>query len=148
MFLHVFNTWLIANLLQPLFIIFFSFLFLLDPDPYAASMFEWNATLLVCLFLLSILVSIPFLLLASFLFKLIAKMEYTQTARFVCWLFTAVVGIFSIFLALALFFDNVNFKAFILGFPAMSATGITILLRYRQFIKITSPEITDYETDS
>lgn len=147
MFLHVLNTWFIANLLQPLFVILFSFLFLLYPDPYTMPGFTWNSTLLVCLFLVSIIGSLPLLLVTAILFQLIARMEYTQTARFVCWLFTVVGGIFIIFLILAFLFNTVNFQTLAFGFPAMSAACVAILLRYRQFIKIISPEKIVYETD-
>lgn len=146
MFLHVFNTWLIANLLHPLLVFLFSVLFFFD----GASVPVFNGEMIeIMLYVLafSLLLSLPCLLVATLCFCHIADMKYTVTSRFVCWLFAATGSVFFCLWGLILLFDIAAFQTIIYALPAIAATGIAVLIRYRQFVKIISPEIIEYETD-
>ena len=127
MFVHTFNTWLVANLIHPvIFIIYFLWLNDTGGNDWAAAIFFIG--------IFSFFLSIPSLLIAWFFQYVITNTNFSSWEKFVAWIMSVVVAIFLNFASLKLLFDVVTWSEIeeILP-PSVMAAVLSILIRHKQF---------------
>lgn len=143
MFLHIFYTWIIANLLHPVFI--FLGIYLTDGDPI------FTGELLQLLFLAlmySLLFSIPSLFIGWLCLYLISITPFNNDAKFLIWLFVAPLLVFIEILVILLLEGNIDVTELKFALPGMAAVALTVLSRYVQFQNLNSiSETNKHETN-
>jgi len=143
MFLHTFYTWIIANLLHPVFIFFA--VYLIDGYPF------FGTSVLEIFFLVtlySLTFSIPCLLIGWLCFYLVSTTPLTVEAKFLTWLIAAPVLVFLEIFIILLIIGQIDAELLLYSMPGMAATGIAILVRYRQFKNFFNVnKTTNHETD-
>ena len=130
-FLHVFNTWLLAN---PLHVLLIFFYYYVQNDDLVISD-RHDLLLLIYFILITFLLSLPGLLISFGALVIIQKLDLTWVAKFLLWLgicgaIVCVVGILSLIV-----FTNeqprIEYLYFL--FPAVAAICLSGLIRTRQF---------------
>lgn len=133
MLLHTCYTWLVANLLHPLFIFCMmemtnrSVIIFLDEDIF------W---LFINCLIFSIGYSLPYLLAGWVCLSLVSRVNFTINTRFWIWVVAATqLAVLELVLILAL---GKTMEPQILFFvlPGAAAACTAVLIRYRQFIKL------------
>lgn len=126
--MHVFNTWLLANVLHP----FMAFLL--------AGVFE-NATLnymslyfMIMIFIFSFVFSLPCLLAAQVIFQLLKCLPASIWMKFFIWLFFLTSFPLGL-LVISNRFGAEEFIRFIDGIPATVSVFIIILSRFKPFLQ-------------
>src|SRR4051812_8549037 len=129
MFLNVFYSWLIAQVLHP--ILFMVSLWLFD------GRFFINAEYVFYFLLISILVSLPGLLSGWLCMGRIVAAHYTISAKFFIWLATAAMLVILTLWIVILFFDGGLQPEFLLAaIPGILSIWIASIIRLRQFYKL------------
>ena len=144
MFLHTFYTWILSNLLH--YILFIIILIITEgnPDIFDSSLFI-SAVIFFCL---SVIISLPCLLLGWLCLNLINASPYSGGIKFLLWLVTGPSLVFFEFLFILVLTNQIENEDFLVILPAMTAAGMSILIRYRQFEKLNyTPKIDDHETN-
>jgi hypothetical protein len=124
-FNHVFNTWLLAQLLHPA--IFFAYFSIVLNDPIAPGA-------LISLFVGSFIIASPSLLISFLLLRLISDKKIAAGLSFGLWFFITAISIgLNIFLFVSLFGGHISDLP--LGFimPAFLAAFLSILIRMPLF---------------
>jgi hypothetical protein len=132
MLLHAFYTWLVANLLYPLFL--FCFTIITDGQ----SGFLFNTELIwvfVAMLMVSIPCSVPCLLAGWACLGLISHARLTVRARFWIWFTAAQLTVAGFILLLALY-KGLQPETLLLTIPGALAVCLAVLIRYRQFRKL------------
>jgi hypothetical protein len=143
MFLHIFYTWLLANLLHPV-MFFLAALIMREAPGFDQNLFE----IVLLLLAYSLCLSAPCLLLGWLCLYLIICSPYSGDARFVLWLVSAVLLIVLEFLFILLAGDILDLEFLLYSLPGVAAVGTSILIRYRQFKKLIHiPKINNHETN-
>lgn len=143
MFLHTFYTWIIANLLHPVFI-FFAVYFIDGHFIFGTNFFEFFFLAI----LYSFAFSIPCLLIGWLCFYLVSTTPLTLEAKFLTWLIAAPVLVFLEMFIILLIIGQIDTELLLYSMPGMAATGIAILVRYRQFQNFFNVnKTTNHETD-
>ena len=132
---HVFNTWVLANLLHP-------FIFLIGGWIAEGAVFNlfggFGAALLAGI--LVMMVSFPSLLASWIIFPLICKLPYPTIGKFGCWLFiaTGLPYLNAMLLLLMLGDPEVNFfiTSLTISALAMLSVAITICIRVKKFFQL------------
>lgn len=132
MFRHTFNTWLVANLLQPLFILLAAGFFN-DGIPVS-----FGDIIIMAGYILiwSLLLSSPCLLIGWGCLFIITHMPSSLLTRFVIWWFTACLLAVLEFLIMAGFGGDVSSEIVIYGFASVMAVFVTVVFRFSQFSKL------------
>ena len=144
MFLHTFYTWLLSNLLHPVLFI----LLLIITENNTDILNSGFVTAIVTFFAVSLVISLPCLLLGWLCLYLITNSPYSAGTKFMVWLTTGPSLVFFEFLFILLFMDLIETEIFLFSFPGIAAIGISILIRFRQFEKLTyTPKIENHETN-
>ena len=126
-FVHTFNTWFVALLLQP--VVFIIYFLLVN----AAAGTEWGAGV-VFIFVFSFFASVPSLLIAWLLLHAIVNTGFSPSEKLIAWITSVVVAIFLNFavLNLLLGFEIGNEINELIPSPIIAAV-LSILIRHRQF---------------
>lgn len=125
--LHTFSTWLVANLIHPVMMIFAS---LIMPEDFFNLHEEGGFIVLITFVLL--LVSLPCLLAGWLCLMIIVPAPHSLQLRFLVWMVTAPCIIVSQGLLMMLII-GAGSKVLIAFIPAMMAVILSVLIRYRQF---------------
>lgn len=138
-FSHVGNTWLLAQLLNPLVFLGFYF-FALHQTP--------DVGLLASLLLASALFSLPSLFLSFLLLHVISATGLSLRANFLIWLMLVLVCILLNLSLLALLVGDMNFviERWVFFLPSLIAAVFSILIRYKNFAQFITTQIKNYET--
>jgi hypothetical protein len=128
MFLHIFYTWIIANLLHPVFMMLGIFI-LNESTASDSEFFEIYLLIVFC----SFIVSVPCLLFSWFSLYLISNTPYTTDAKYLVWLVTVSLTVFLEVFVILLIVDDVNSTTLLFSVPGVAATIVAIMLRYWQF---------------
>jgi hypothetical protein len=145
MFNYTFNTWLLSNLLHPIFFITFGIIKAGFPGLSNTEIF----TLTGYVFLISLFISIPCLFLGWFSVKLvISSTAISDDLKFIIWLFLAPFLAFVEFLILLIILDLLESDLLLYSLPGTLAAAFSILIRYPQFNKIIyTSQIDNHETN-
>lgn len=143
MFLHTFYTWILANMLHP--VMFFLATFVMgEASGFNQNLFE---SYFLCL-VYSFFISIPCLFLGWLSLFIILVTPNPDDAKFVLWLVTAPVLIIFEFLVILILLDSMELKVLLFSLPGIVATGVSVLVRYQQFRKLShTPKIENHETN-
>jgi hypothetical protein len=128
--MHVFNTWLIANLLHPVMVIVCGVF---------GGYWGWGDELMYGifhLFIYSVVFSLPCLAVALGILSLIKRAPLEAITKFFVWLFLcASLPAISFIIIMTLFLkDSLLIGGLIFILPATLAVFITILLRFKPFL--------------
>jgi len=123
--LHVTNTWVLAQLMHPVF--FFHFIFLLDGEPSMVPLVK----VLVC----SLLFSLPAWWLCLFSFRPLQLLRVPLVSRLLLWKGIATAGIVVSLLLVCILLNCMHLflQALFFSIPAIIAAWCAILVRFRQF---------------
>jgi hypothetical protein len=144
MFLHTFYTWLLSNLLHPVLFVILSIITQNYPGIFNPHFFIDAVTF----FAWSLVISLPCLLLGVLCLYLIINSPYSAGTKFMLWLATGPSLVFLEFLFILLVMNLVEIEILLFSFPGIAAVGISILIRYWQFEKLSySPKIDNHETN-
>lgn len=136
LFLYTFYTWLLANLLHPLFF-FFLLLALGDhAQPY------WNEGAIWLLFIFIIVCmacSLPCLIAGWLCMYVIRHTTYLPYAKFLVWLVAAPLLVFFEFLFIGVIADEMEAIILLLMLPSIAAVITAIVIRYSAFAKSICP---------
>jgi len=132
-FLHTLYTWLMANLLNPLFFLFFILL------TEGASLDEPLTR--IFLYSLFSVVSLPCLAVGWICLSVIRYAEYLPSAKFLLWLVTAPLLIFFEFLLISFMLNEKMEEIFLFMLPSLAAVVLAIIIRYHAFKKTICPAI-------
>lgn len=129
--MHVFNTWLIANLLHPVVMVVCGVLF---------RHWEWHDLALESLFLLfmySLVFSLPCLLVAAGIMWLLKRAALQPEAKFAVWLFlcSTLPAACFIFIISILFKDWLSLSELDFIVPAIFSVFLTIVIRVKPFLQ-------------
>ncbi len=131
MYLYIFITWLLANLIHPVTFYFFM--------SNGRNLLGGNfAGLYFFIFLYSLFISSIGLLLSFLAINIISKLPFSNEGKFICWLVTAPL---LIVVNLWLFFvlmgegGSIELSNYELAVPATIALAVIILIRYKYFYK-------------
>jgi len=146
MFLYTFNTWLIANLLHPLMFMAFGFII------YGHDGLLFYADIVKGYLLVlgvSLLCSLPALLIGWLLLGMVVLSEYTPLARLIMWIICSATLVFLEVLVMALIVrESLTLETFSLAIPGILAVSASIIIRYKQFQKlISSLQTNDHENN-
>lgn len=132
MYLHVVNTWFIANLLHPV-ILFFYFE---GAENFEPEMIGFGLQFLV----FSFLFSLPSLLLCMGAIYTLFKLSFSVTGRYMIWLIiTLLIVIINFWIIFYGFIGaHINKNDFEIIIPALMAAGITVIIRHVQFFRVTA----------
>lgn len=144
---HVFNTWVLANLLHPVIFLMGSCI----ADGEVINLFGGLAAALTA-GILVMMVSFPSLLASWIIFPLICKLPYSTVGKFGCWLFIATCLPYLNAMLLLLILgdpeDNFFITSLTISVLAMLSVAITICIRIKQFFQLFhQPQILSNETD-
>ena len=141
MFLHVFYSWLIAQVFHPL---LFMVLFYLSHG-YVSHI---DAGDIFVFLVISTIASSPCLLLGWLFLGVIVYSGYTGHAKFFLWLGTSAALVFLNFWCIILFFDpNILREYFVWMIPGILSIWISSILRFRQFQELIDREISMPDRD-
>lgn len=144
MFLHTLYTWLLSNLLHP----FLFMIFLLVGEGSAGSFCSDNLIIELSFFTASLIISLPCLLVGWRCLYLIISFPFSGNSKFLIWLITAPVLVFLEFLFILFISDFLEIEFLVFSIPGMTAAMISILIRYKQFRKLSHiPKIYNHETN-
>jgi hypothetical protein len=145
MFLHVFYSWLLTQVFHPLCMVLLGFIL----NGAANDSFEWSMEFIFLFVLVSLIASLPCLLLGWLFLGLIVYSNYTVTAKFIFWLVTAAILVILNFWALVLFFDpGFRLEYFLAAVPGIISIWTASIFRVRQFQKlIYKQQNNDHATD-
>ena len=130
MFLHVFCSWLVAQVLHP-FIFVFSIWILNDLSCYV----PWSSYFYFVL--CSAIVSLPCLLLGWLCFGMIVYSDYTFTAKFLIWLTTAaILVILNLWIIILVFDKRLHAEDFLIAVPGILSIWIASSIRLKQFYRL------------
>ena len=133
MFNYTFNTWLLSNLLHPL---FFMILAIIRTGFPGSIDFE-ILTVAGYIFFIPVLISIPCLFLGWFSVKLIiSSTAISDDLKFIVWLFLAPLLAFVEFLILLIILEMLEIDLLLYSLPGTFAVAFSVLFRYPQFNKI------------
>lgn len=143
MFLHIFYTWLLANLLHPVFI-FLGF-YLMEGYPiFTGEALQFLFPVLVYL----LLFSIPCLFIGWVCLYLVSITPFHNDAKFLMWLFVAPLLVFMEILVILLLEGKVDIEELVFALPGMVAVAVAILIRYVQFQNLINVnKTTNHEAD-
>jgi hypothetical protein len=134
MFLHTFNTWLIANLLHPLLISAFGYMI------YGHDGVLWYADVVKGYFIVlaaSLICSLPFLVFGWLLLRLVVSSDHTPSGRLFLWMiFSAMVVFLEVLSLIIMVKQPLDPKTFSLAIPGVLAVSAAIIIRYQQFRKL------------
>jgi hypothetical protein len=143
MFLHIFYTWIVANLLHPVFI----FLGFYIVDGYPIFTGEGLQFFFPAL-MYSLLFSIPCLFIGWLCLYLVSITPFHNDTKFLMWLFVAPLLVFMEILVILLLEGNVDVEELVFALPGIGAVAVAILSRYVQFQNLNNiDETTNHETD-
>lgn len=143
MFLHTFYTWILANILHPV-MLFLATIVVGGDFGFNQNIFESYFLYLVY----SFCISIPCLFLGWLSLFIIVVTPNPDDAKFVLWLVTAPALIIFEFLVILILFDSTELKVLLFSLPGIVATGVSVLVRYQQFKKLShTPKIENHETN-
>jgi ABC-type transport system involved in multi-copper enzyme maturation permease subunit len=140
--MHVFNTWLIANLLHPVAIILCGLL---------RGYWEWNDDVIYGIFQLfvySLVFSLPCLFVAMCIMTLVKRSPLDASVKFTIWLFlcTSLPAICFLILATIISNEWTLMDDLIFVLPATLAVFIAILIRSKPFfLYIQTPQETNQQ---
>jgi len=142
MFLHVFITWLVANILHSLFIL------LMFSGDFGDFNFEWLGYFFMGT-IYSLLFSIPFLLMAMLFFYLISRCSLKNSSKYFAWIFLAtsipfLCGIIVFQVITDMEFDPAELEMFV---PATILIMISIVIRTKQFFNLLQSKTSNDGTD-
>ena len=145
MFNYTFNTWLLSNLLHPIFFITFGIIKAGFPGPINTEIF----TLAGYVFLISLFISIPCLFLGWFSVKLIiSSTAISDDLKFIIWLFLTPFLAFVEFLILLVILGSLESDLLLYSLPGTFAAAFSVLIRYPQFNKIIhTSQTNNHETN-
>jgi hypothetical protein len=124
-FNHVFNTWLLAQLLHP--VIFFAWFSIVLNDPVAPGA-------LISLFIGAFIIASPSLFLSFLLLRFISNKKITVSLSFGLWLFITSISIgLNIVLFVLLFRGHISDLPLDFFIPAFLAAFLSILIRLPLF---------------
>jgi hypothetical protein len=129
MFLHVFNSWFVSQLIHP--IVFFPFLYLID-GPFG----NLPISVLLLFILISMVISCPSLLFGWLFLGSIMQSDLTITAKFSLWLFASAITVILDLLLLMLIclpYGEIEAQYLVVGIPGILSIWITATIRLRQF---------------
>lgn len=142
LYLHMFNTWFIANLIHPCLWVILSLSGLLGDH---SSLYPELVQAWCNVFVISFFFSLPCLLLGIVCLRLVLGIPFTRMARFATWLVIAPSLILLQFLLVYVLFIRVEMDMFVALLPAIAATVLAIAIRCRQFMKLLLLSATGYE---
>ena len=133
MYLYVFITWVVANLLHPLLFI----ISLSNKSNSAFPLFELIGECVI-LFCISLLVSLPSLLLAYLVIFLVSRLPIDTWSRFFTWLLlvAAIPLVNFLLLFSSLIGEESLLSVFDLVLPSIVAAVISVLVRGRYFFNL------------
>ena len=130
MFLHVFYSWLITQLLHPILVIALSYVLngsidLLEPG-------------FIFLFAIgSVVISSPCLLLGWLSLGLIVYSDHTVVAKFVLWfLATGILVVLNFFILALILYRNFQVELLFMTIPGILSIWISSVIRWKQFQKL------------
>jgi hypothetical protein len=131
-FSYLFKTWVLAILLHSILFMLYAFLqFPLDD-------FNDFITGMVYILLFSIIISIPAFLINWFLLHSIIHSAIGVIEQFLIWFFCVGLSIVLSFMLLLYFVDDaLSFSLFQWVIPALIASAIALLIRWKSFIKLS-----------
>lgn len=143
MFLHIFYTWIPANLLHPVFI-FLGF-YLMNGDPiFTSEAVQFFFPLLMY----SLLFSIPCLFIGWLCLYYVNITPFSSDVKFLIWLFVAPLLVFIEILVILLLEGNIDVTELKFALPGMAAVALAVLSRYVQFQNLNSiSETNNHETN-
>ena len=125
MFVHTFNTWLLAQLLHPF--VFLLYFFFLCPV-------EIINVLLIIMIPIVFFISMPSLLMARAFFGLLPRITAPEFEKLFIWIILVELSIFLNFSGLLLVFNGqIWMSAYELMIPSMIAAFFATLIRAKQF---------------
>lgn len=130
--LHTFSTWLVANLIHPVMMVFAS---LILPEVFFNLHEEGGIIVLITFVLL--LVSLPCLLAGWLCLMIIVPAPHSPQLRFLVWMVAAPCIIVLQGLIMMLFAGTTSPGMLIGLVPAMIAVLLSVLIRYPQFKQLT-----------
>ncbi len=130
---HMAITWLLANLLHPVVMLFY-----FNDPALPTTVGEIGSVLQVMVY--TMIFSLPSLLLSLLAGYLLSLLQAPVITRFLLWLIVAPLIAVLNFVLLTLVLTGGSFAFFEIqfGVPAMIAVVIVVLLRYNSFLKIFS----------
>ena len=142
-FNYVGNTWLLAHLIHP-FIFYFFFLFILN-DPL-------DLGAMVSLTTASLILSLPALIVAVLLIRVVPRVRVPVTANLFIWLLLATASIIVnvALVGLLLGEQSLFIEGWTFYFPALIATTVSVLIRYKHFCQYLlhhHTQTNDYENN-
>lgn len=144
MFLHTFYTWLLSNLLHPLLFMILSVV----RKGSAGSFCSDNLIIELSFFTASLIISLPCLLVGWLNLYLIISSPYSGNSKFLIWVITAPLLVFLEFLFILVISDFLEIEFLVFSIPGMVAVMIAILIRYKQFRKLSHLlKINNHETN-
>ena len=128
MFIHTFNTWLVALLLHPFAFILYFFLYNSD------EMCGGYGIFLFIIIPIVFFISIPSLLIAWALLSLLTKVTFSAIEKLFIWIILVELSVFLNFSGLLLILDGqIWMSAYGLMIPSLVAAFMAILFRSKQF---------------
>jgi hypothetical protein len=143
MTLHVFNTWLVANLLHP---VLFLVLILVESPGGDFRISPEILSIYIVLVFFSCFISFPGLCLARILFGVIIDKIKDDALVFITWFTTVVVVAFLNFVVFCLLFER-SIEFVYLGIPAAASAFVAAGIRYYQLRKLIQKQRSLYELD-
>ena len=136
MFLNVFYSWLIAQVLHP--VVYIVALWAIS------GYFGMSAAAVADIFYFfafGLIVSLPSLLLGWLCMGLIVHSSYTTLAKFLLWIVATAILVILNFWIIILFIDRgFQFQDFIIAIPGIISIWIASIIRYKQFQKLNITE--------
>jgi hypothetical protein len=126
MLTHTFYTWFLANLLHPVLFL------LLDIIAGNGSFFRDAISIGLIILMVSFVVSIPCLIVSFVFVDLLVKTPLSGYTKFGVWL---LAGVFMTLVELLIILPSG--ETVLRSLPAIISAGLSILIRYPQFIKLT-----------
>ncbi|MEI9811031.1 MAG: hypothetical protein WDO16_25860 [Bacteroidota bacterium] len=146
MLLHAFNTWFVANLLYPL-MLFAAFV--VTGEYTTADIFHAESiTILILIVSFSAFFSVPSLFVSRVLLRIIVLTNDTLIMKFIAWLFAAsLLVMLDVLVTLFLFSGDIEIRSLLFALPAIAATWVSILIRWKQFVSLVLMQnVTDKTT--
>jgi len=135
MFLHVCNSWLLAQLLHPLLFILSGYFWSGEPLPLAA---------FIIIFVFSSIVSMPSLFLGWLFLSIIVYSEYVIPLKFIFWLLTSAALILLTIWILILVIGGLEeemLRNFLYAIPGIISIWVVSIIRYRKFRKLVDESV-------
>jgi hypothetical protein len=142
MFIYVFFTWVIANMLHPI---------VLGLYYGEINDFNWSSLpgIYLIFFIYVLLFSIPSLALGVVFMKLLRFIKiHNELKLFILVIMAPLIVVINLAVISFLFEGSINFNDFEFCVPAMIASIIAILIRYKSLFKILAIEGVDKETSN